>query len=63
MIGVDFERLAVGFDRLAKPALQLPQLPEQVRYRFVGRDLILRDTEANVILDYIKNVLPPAAAR
>ena len=43
--------------------LKLPQLPEQVKYRFVGRDLILRDTEANVILDYIKDILPPAAAR
>lgn len=38
--------------------LKLPQLPEQVRYRFVGRDLILRDTEANVILDFIKDALP-----
>jgi hypothetical protein len=43
--------------------LKLPQLPEQVTYRFVGRDLILRETEANVILDYVKNVLPPSAAR
>jgi hypothetical protein len=43
--------------------LKLPQLPEQVKYRFVGRDLILRDTEANVILDYIKNILPPEAGR
>jgi hypothetical protein len=43
--------------------LKLPQLPEEVKYRFVGRDMILRETEANVILDYIKNVLPPAAAR
>jgi hypothetical protein len=37
--------------------LKLPQLPEQVRYRFVGRDLILRDTEANVILDFIKDAV------
>ena len=37
--------------------LKLPQLPEQVRYRFVGRDLILRDTEANVILDFIKEAV------
>jgi hypothetical protein len=36
----------------------LPLLPEQVRYRFVGRALILRDTEANVILDFINNVVP-----
>jgi len=38
--------------------LKLPQLPEQVRYRFVGRDLILRDTEANVILDFIRDAVP-----
>ena len=38
--------------------LKLPLLPEQVRYRFIGRTLILRDTEANVILDYIPDVVP-----
>jgi hypothetical protein len=38
--------------------LKLPLLPEQVRYRFIGRSLILRDTEADVILDYIPDVVP-----
>jgi hypothetical protein len=38
--------------------LKLPQLPEEVRFRFVGRALILRDTEANVILDFIPDVVP-----
>ena len=38
--------------------LRLPLLPEQVSYRFVGRSLILRDTDANVILDYIPDVVP-----
>jgi hypothetical protein len=38
--------------------LKMPQLPEEVRYQFVGRDLILRDTEANVILDFIKDAVP-----
>jgi len=38
--------------------LKVPLLPEQVRYRFIGRTLILRDTEANVILDYIPDVVP-----
>jgi hypothetical protein len=38
--------------------LKLPQLPEEVRYRFVGRDLILLDSEANVILDFIKDAVP-----
>jgi hypothetical protein len=38
--------------------LKLPVLPEVVRFRFVGRALILRDTEANVILDFIPDVVP-----
>ena len=38
--------------------LHLPALPEEVRYRFVGRHLILRDTEANVILDFLLDVVP-----
>jgi hypothetical protein len=37
---------------------QLPALPEEVRYRFVGRHLILRDTEANVILDFLRDAVP-----
>lgn len=38
--------------------LKLPKLPEEVKYRFVGRNLILRDGEANVILDFIPDVVP-----
>lgn len=38
--------------------LKLPLLPDEVRYRFVGRALILRDTQANVILDYLMDVVP-----
>ncbi len=38
--------------------LKLPALPEEVRYRFVGRHLILRDTDANVILDFLRDVVP-----
>lgn len=38
---------------------QLPRLPKQLDFRFVGRHLILRDAEAGIILDYIANVLPP----
>ena len=33
--------------------LRLPPLPEGLRYRFVGQTLILYDTEANVILDFM----------
>jgi hypothetical protein len=36
---------------------KMPPLPEQVRYRFVGRDLVLLDGEANVILDFINGAI------
>ena len=42
-----------------KLLLRLPRLPEEVEYRFLGRHLILRDVGANVIVDFIYNVLPP----
>ena len=38
--------------------LRIPVLPPEVRYRFVGRTLIARDTEANVILDFITDIVP-----
>jgi hypothetical protein len=36
----------------------LPQLSEDLEYRFVGDWLILLDTHAHVIIDYIEDVLP-----
>ena len=38
--------------------LKLPQLPQEVAYRIVGRDLILLDVEADLILDFIHDALP-----
>lgn len=38
--------------------LNLPQLPPEVQYRFVGRNLLLVDSETNLILDYMTNALP-----
>jgi len=38
--------------------LRLPKLPKDVEYRFVGRTLILRDREANIIVDYMKEAVP-----
>ena len=38
--------------------MALPPLPEQVEYRFVGRSLILRDTVANLIIDFVPNAVP-----
>jgi hypothetical protein len=40
--------------------LRMPPLPEQVVYGFVGRALILRDTEAAVILDFVPDAVADA---
>jgi len=37
--------------------MALPTLPKELEYRFVGRNLILRDTVANLIVDFIPNVI------
>ena len=36
----------------------LPPLPQQIEYRLAGRDLILLDVRANLIVDVIENVIP-----
>jgi hypothetical protein len=38
--------------------LRLPELPKQLRYRFVGRNLLLLDRESLIIIDYMPNALP-----
>lgn len=38
--------------------LRLPQLPKQLRFRFVGRSLLLMDRENGLIVDYMTNALP-----
>jgi hypothetical protein len=40
---------------------RIPPLPEPLEYRFVQRHLIIRDSEANLIVDVLKNAAPPAA--
>jgi hypothetical protein len=44
----------------APPSLleALPPLPKDIDYRFVGKHLILRDSRANTIIDYILNAIP-----
>lgn len=39
--------------------LNLPRLPKELEYRFVGRELILRDTQANLIVDVIPDLGMP----
>lgn len=38
--------------------LRLPPLPKQVKYRFVGRNMLLVDRENGLIVDYMLDALP-----
>ena len=38
--------------------LKLPQLPKEVKYRFVGRNMLLVDRDSNLIIDYMTGALP-----
>lgn len=38
--------------------MALPDLPKQVRYRFVGSNLLIVDRENHLIVDYMTNALP-----
>lgn len=39
----------------------LPPLPKELEYRIVGRSLVLRDRDANLIVDFIPDALPASA--
>lgn len=41
----------------AKLLLALPALPMGLEYRILGKDLVLLDTDANIIVDYIRNAI------
>lgn len=38
---------------------RFPPLPDALEYRFVGRTLVLRDREANLIVDFAPEIAPP----
>lgn len=38
--------------------LRLPRLPDKLAYRIVGRDFVLQDTEARLVVDFIPGALP-----
>jgi len=40
--------------------LKFPRLPDEVAYRIVGRDLILLDVEANLVIDCVVGIFPLA---
>jgi hypothetical protein len=37
--------------------MKLPKLPEQLEYRIVGKTLIIRDVEADIIVDFVPNAI------
>lgn len=37
---------------------KLPKMPEDLEYRFVGRHLVLLDTHAHLIADFVTNAIP-----
>jgi hypothetical protein len=40
---------------------KLPKLPEEVAYRAVSSDLVLLDVKANLVVDYLRGVIPVEA--
>lgn len=38
--------------------LALPQLPKQLRYRFIGRSLVIMDRDNGLLVDYMTDALP-----
>jgi len=38
--------------------LNLPELPKGMEYRIIDRELVLRDSDANIIVDYIPDAFP-----
>lgn len=36
----------------------LPQLPPELEYRFINHDLVLRDIDANLIIDFVHEAIP-----
>jgi hypothetical protein len=37
---------------------KFPRLPDGLEYRFMGRDLVLRDSESNLLVDFIHDAVP-----
>jgi hypothetical protein len=38
--------------------MNLPKLPDNLQYRFVGRDIVILDGDLQVVVDYIPTLLP-----
>ena len=57
-VNYPYPEVAEFVEMPATVLLNLPQLPPEVKYRFVGRNLLLIDRDNNLILDYMTNALP-----
>ena len=42
----------------AKLLRALPDLPPELEYRIVGRNLLLRDVKANIVVDFVRDAVP-----
>jgi len=38
----------------------LPELPEELQFRFVERDLVLVDIDADLVIDVLPDAVPPS---
>ncbi|HVF47914.1 MAG TPA: hypothetical protein VNA17_10145 [Pyrinomonadaceae bacterium] len=38
--------------------LTLPQMPKELRYRYVGRNLVILDRDVGILIDFMKDALP-----
>lgn len=55
-----------GVEYVAMPStilLHVPELPPELEYRIINKDLIIRDREANLIVDILRNAVTPPAGR
>jgi hypothetical protein len=59
-LGVD-EPFPWGAQNLMPPTVlrALPALPDELEYRFVGRDLVLIDIHANLVVDILDAAVTP----
>jgi hypothetical protein len=60
-VGLTYPATAAKATFPPRLSLELPQLPEELEYRVVGTSLVLRDTKANIVVDFIPSVLPASA--
>ena len=67
-VAADFRhdlRIAAYLARVAEAEVmptaleRLPELPNELEYRFVDRDLVILDTETYLVVDILEHALPP----